>query len=161
MLVSAIWQSESAINKYSPLPVEPPTWPPPALEVSTAPSWVLVLGSSLPLAVLQTVVCTWQSQSPSSRPNPHLMFTWPFSTSPLYSCPANSFICNIFLDYTIWCRNSTTEHIPWENHNSKIFMHPSTHCSTLYSSQDMEPPTHPSTDKGDVVHIYNGILLGC
>ena len=41
-------------------------------------------------------------------------------------------------------------------------MHPNAHCSTLYNSQDMEV-TQMSINRWvdkDVVHIYNGILLG-
>ena len=34
--------------------------------------------------------------------------------------------------------NSTTGDIPWENHNWKIHMYPSVHCSTIYNSQDIE-----------------------
>ena len=41
-------------------------------------------------------------------------------------------------------------------------MHPYVHSSTIYNSQDTEA-TQVSIDrlmdKGDVVHIYNGILL--
>ena len=29
-------------------------------------------------------------------------------------------------------------HTPRENHNSKRYMYPNVHCSTIYSSQDME-----------------------
>ena len=41
-------------------------------------------------------------------------------------------------------------------------MHPNVHCSTIYNSQDMEAtymPIDRRMDKGDVVPIYNGILL--
>ena len=41
-------------------------------------------------------------------------------------------------------------------------MHPSVHSSTIYNSQDMgetEMSIHRETDKEDVVHTYNGILL--
>ena len=42
-------------------------------------------------------------------------------------------------------------------------MHPNVHCTSVYSSQDMEA-TRMSTDRWmneeDVVYIYNGILLG-
>ena len=41
-------------------------------------------------------------------------------------------------------------------------MHPNVHCSTIYNSQDMEETKmsiNRGTDKEDVVHIYNGILL--
>ena len=34
---------------------------------------------------------------------------------------------------SVWLSNSTTRHIPWENHNSKRYMCPKFHCS-----QDME-----------------------
>ena len=60
----------------------------------------------------------------------------------------------------MWPNNSTIGHIPWENHNSKRHMYPSVHCSTVYSSQDMET-IQVSTDRWmdkDVVHIYNRIL---
>ena len=39
---------------------------------------------------------------------------------------------------TIWPSNSTTGHVPRENHNSKRHMHPSVPCNTIYSSQVME-----------------------
>ena len=59
-------------------------------------------------------------------------------------------------------QQSHSEHISSENHNSEIYMHPDVHCSTIYSSQDMEA-TEMSIDrvmdKEDVVHLYNGILL--
>ena len=49
-----------------------------------------------------------------------------------------------------------------ENYNSKRYMHPNVHNSTIYNSQDMEA-TQVSTDrwmdKEDVAHIYNGILI--
>ena len=35
-------------------------------------------------------------------------------------------------------RNPTTGHIPRENRNAKRCMHPNAHCSTIYSSQDVE-----------------------
>ena len=35
-------------------------------------------------------------------------------------------------------------HISEENHNSKRYMHPSGHCSTIYNSQDMEATKSPS-----------------
>ena len=43
-----------------------------------------------------------------------------------------------------------------------MYMHPSIHCSTIYNSQDMEETClsrDRETDKEDVVHICNGILL--
>ena len=59
---------------------------------------------------------------------------------------------------TIWSSNPTPGHIPRE----KRYLHPSVHCSTVYSSQDMEA-TQMSISRGmdreDVVHIYSGILL--
>ena len=42
---------------------------------------------------------------------------------------------NIFL---IWPSDPIPWHIPRESHNSKRYMHPSVHCSTIYSSQDLE-----------------------
>ena len=39
---------------------------------------------------------------------------------------------------TIRSSNPTPRHISGENHNSKIYMYPNIHCSTIYSSQDME-----------------------
>ena len=55
----------------------------------------------------------------------------------------------------------TTEHIPWENHNSKRHMYPSVYWSNVYNGQDMEE-TKMSIDRGKdkevVIHIYNGIL---
>ena len=49
--------------------------------------------------------------------------------------------------------------MPWENHNSKIHMYASVHCST---SQDMEATQKSigrQMDKEIVVHIYNRMLL--
>ena len=49
-----------------------------------------------------------------------------------------------------------------ENSNSKRYLHPNLHCSTIHSSQDMEA-TQVSIDKGmdkeDVVYLYSGIVL--
>ena len=63
---------------------------------------------------------------------------------------------------TIWSSNPTPGHISGQNYNSKRYMHPYVHSSTIHSSQDMEA-TYMSIDrwmdKEDVVHIYNGILL--
>ena len=39
---------------------------------------------------------------------------------------------------TIRSCKPTPGHIFGENHNSKRYMHPSVHCSTIHSSQDME-----------------------
>ena len=61
----------------------------------------------------------------------------------------------------MWPRNPTPGHIPRENHNSKGYMHPSVHCSTLYTSEDMET-TWMSINRGmdkDLVHTYDWILL--
>ena len=60
-----------------------------------------------------------------------------------------------------WACKPTPGHILRENHNSEVYTHPSVHCSSVYSSQDMEQPKRPSTEKWvkDVVHICNGILL--
>ena len=38
----------------------------------------------------------------------------------------------------IWSNNSTPGHIPRQNYNSKRYMHPYVHGSTIYNSQDME-----------------------
>ena len=38
----------------------------------------------------------------------------------------------------IWPNNPTPGHEPRENHNSKKYMHPNVHYSTIYNSQDME-----------------------
>ena len=35
--------------------------------------------------------------------------------------------------------NLTVGYIPWENHNSKRYMHPNIHYGTVYNSQDMVP----------------------
>jgi len=62
----------------------------------------------------------------------------------------------------IWLSNTTTGHIPWENHNSKRYTHPDAYCSTIYKSQGMEVTLISMywwMDKEDVVHIFNGILL--
>ena len=56
---------------------------------------------------------------------------------------------------TAWSSNPT-EYISRQNYNSKRYMHPNVHCSTIYKSQDMETPECPSTDKWikKMWHIY-------
>ena len=39
---------------------------------------------------------------------------------------------------TIWSSNPTHGHLSKENHTLKEYTHPTVHCSTIYSSQDME-----------------------
>ena len=49
-----------------------------------------------------------------------------------------------------------------ENYNSKRYMHPSAHCSTICNSQDMEVTyiyINRWMDKQEVVYLYKGILL--
>lgn len=148
MLVSVIRQSESAINIYNPSLSSLP------LEVVTEHRAELLV----PLQQLATGCSRhgrhmWQSHSPSSlpKPPPHAHRSL-LHVSPLF-LPQNRFIGNVFPDYTIWCRNSTAEHIPWENHNSKRYRHPNIHCSTISNSQDMEAPTHHrQTTREDAVH---------
>jgi len=36
---------------------------------------------------------------------------------------------------TIWLSNPTPRHITGENYNSKKYMHPNVHCSTIYNSR--------------------------
>ena len=38
----------------------------------------------------------------------------------------------------IWPSIPTTEHIQWENHNSKRYRYPSVHWSSIHNSQDMK-----------------------
>ena len=64
---------------------------------------------------------------------------------------------------TIWSSNLTPGHISRKdyNSNSKRYLHPNVHCSTIYNGQDMEA-TQMFINRGmdkDVVNIYNGILL--
>ena len=57
----------------------------------------------------------------------------------------------------IWSSNPTPGHIFRENHNSKRYMHPNVHCSTIYNSQDMEATEEcPSTEEWikKTLHIY-------
>ena len=63
---------------------------------------------------------------------------------------------------TIWSSNLSPGHIPWENHNSKGYMHPSVHSSTVYNSQDMQATQmsiYRWMDNENMVHIYNELLL--
>ena len=52
-----------------------------------------------------------------------------------------------------------------ENRNSKRYMHPNVHCSTVYNSQNVEATkttehgSNRGINKEDVVHIYSRILL--
>ena len=63
----------------------------------------------------------------------------------------------------IWSGNSTPEHISRQNYNLKRYMQSYIHNSIIHNSQDMET-TQMSIDtwmdKENVIHIYNGILLG-
>ena len=62
---------------------------------------------------------------------------------------------------TIWSSSPTPRHISGENSNSKRYMHPYAHSSTIYNSQDMETilmSIDRWMDKEDVVYIHNGIL---
>ena len=61
----------------------------------------------------------------------------------------------------IWSSSPTPGHIPRQNYNSKRYMHPYVHSSSIHNSQDMETIyicINRWMDK-DVVRIYNGILL--
>ena len=57
---------------------------------------------------------------------------------------------------------STHGHVSGENHNSKRYIHPNFHCSTV----DHRPNTEVANmsinrgmDREDVVHIYNRIIF--
>ena len=62
----------------------------------------------------------------------------------------------------MWPSNPITGHIPREIYNLKVHMHTSTHCSTIFNSQDIEI-TYRSNDRQmdeeDVIPLYNRILL--
>ena len=102
LLVSAVQRSESSIC----IRISPPSWtsPIPPSRSSQGPelSSLCFIAGSHYLSVSHMVVYICQSQSPSSshpplppRPSPHIR------SLRLYSCPANRFICTIFLDSTI------------------------------------------------------------
>jgi len=48
------------------------------------------------------------------------------------------FLRKLKIELTIWSSNPTSGHLPRENHDLKRHMHSSVHCSTIYTSQDME-----------------------
>ena len=48
---------------------------------------------------------------------------------------------------TIRSSNPTPRHLSRENHNSKRYMCPNVHFSTIYNSQDMEQPKCPSMEE--------------
>ena len=48
---------------------------------------------------------------------------------------------------TIWSSNPTPGHLSRENHNSKWYMHPNVHSSTIYNNQDMKQTQCPSTQE--------------
>ena len=62
---------------------------------------------------------------------------------------------------TIWSSNPIPGNILRKNYNSKRYMHPYVHSSTIHNSQNMQQPMPIDRwmGKEDVVHIYNGILL--
>ena len=51
--------------------------------------------------------------------------------------------------------------ITWENHHSKIHMHPNIHCSTTYKSQNRTCTTSTDRLKGKegVLHTDNGLVI--
>ena len=58
--------------------------------------------------------------------------------------------------------NPTPGHIPREDFNTKRYMHPNIHCSTLYNLHDTEAAsmsTDKEMDKEDLVCIYKGICV--
>ena len=62
---------------------------------------------------------------------------------------------------TIWSCNPFLGIYPYKT-DSKRYMHPSVHFSTIYNNQDMEATSvyvSRGIDKEDVVPIYSGILL--
>ena len=67
---------------------------------------------------------------------PFLLFQVFLSTLSLL--PLSISLCFFTFLSTTWLSSSTTGHIPRENHNSKRYMHPNIHSSTIYHSQDME-----------------------
>ena len=60
----------------------------------------------------------------------------------------------------IWYSNPTPGHLLGGNHNSKIYVHPSVYCNTIYNNKAWKQPkclsTFRGTDKEDVIHIING-----
>ena len=62
----------------------------------------------------------------------------------------------------IWSSSPTPRHLSREDHDLKRYMCSSVHCSTIYSSQEVEA-TYMSIDRGvdkeDVEHVHNGVLL--
>ena len=58
--------------------------------------------------------------------------------------------------------NPIPGHISGEKQDCKGYMHLKVHCSTAYSSRDMEGTSmsiNTGLDKGGVIHIHNRILL--
>ena len=65
---------------------------------------------------------------------------------------------------TLWSSNPTPRHISGkdENSNSKRYIHPNVHNSSIYNSQDMRPKCPPTDEwikKMWYIYIYHGILL--
>ena len=62
----------------------------------------------------------------------------------------------------VWFSNPTPGHISGENSNSKRYIHPYVHSSTVYNSQNMEAISRSIErwmNKEDVVHTYKGVIL--
>ena len=62
---------------------------------------------------------------------------------------------------TMWPSNPSPGHICRQTYNSKRYMHPYVHNSTIHNSQDVETTLKSidsGMDKKDVVHIYNETL---
>ena len=62
---------------------------------------------------------------------------------------------------SIWSSNPSPEHIYGQNYNSKRYMHPYVHSSTIHNSQDRKQLKHSLRDEWTkrMWYIYNGILL--
>ena len=62
-----------------------------------------------------------------------------FSSLAILQWVKESFLEKMTLNLKLqWSSNPTPGHISGENSNSKRYMHPSVHSSTIYNSQNME-----------------------
>ena len=115
---------------------------------STIPPWLEAFSVSCNLTPQPKFNCLRQRPQPgiylSDLAGAQSTFGWLITADyPKVSLPFKN-SCFLFVQTTtknrttIWPSNPTTGHTPWENDNSKRYMYHNVHCSTIYSSQDME-----------------------
>ena len=96
---------------------------------------------------LTGLLCPWDSPGKNTGMDCHALLQEIFLTpgsNPCLLCLLYLQVCSLPLAQLgkprmiIWLSNPAPRHVSGENHNSKRYIHPIVHCSTMYNSQDME-----------------------